>query len=93
MPSYRLAFDHHGQPHFDEEFSGEHPDDTLFQRISSPGPGGEWANLVAERTTETGTAKAPNGWELLAGAADLDSRFDCDSTRPAPFGFAAGSAA
>jgi len=93
MPSYRLAFDHHGQPHFDEEFSGEHPDDALFRRIAAPGSRREWANLVADATTETGRAKAPNDWELLAGAADLDSRFDCDSTRPAPFGFAAEGAA
>lgn len=93
MPSFRLAFDHHGQPHLDEEFSGEHPDDALFQRIASPGPGREWANLVADRTAETGPAAVRNGWELLVGAADVDSRFGCDSTRPAPFGFAAESAA
>ena len=93
MPSHRLEFDHHGHPQLDEEFSGEHPDDTLFRRIASPGHGREWASFVAERTTETVTARAPDDWELLVGAADPDSRFECDSTRPAPFGFAAGSAA
>lgn len=90
MPSYQLAFDDHGRPQFEEEFSGEHPDDASFRRIASLGTRRGWANFVVEQTAEPISSRAPNDWELLAGAADLDSRFVGDSSRPAPFAFGAG---
>ena len=93
MPSYQLVFDDHGRPQFEEEFSGEHPEDKSFRRIASLGTRRGWASLVVERSGEPNTSRARDDWELLAGAADPESHFDCDSTRPAPFGFAAGSTA
>lgn len=90
MPAYQLVFDDDGRPQFEEEFGGEHPEDTAFRRIASLGTRRGWASVVVERTAEPVTSRARNDWELLAGAADLDRRLDCDSTRPAPFAFGAG---
>lgn len=93
MPSYQLAFDDHGRPQFEEEFSGEHPDDASFRRIASSGKPRGWTSFFVEKAAEPVASGARNDWELLAGAADLDSRFDGDSNRPAPFAFGTGGAA